>query len=139
MVPSLKLPVAVQREERPFWQARYYDFNVHNEDKRVEKLRYMHRNPQKRGLVAKPEEWKWSSFLHYATGFEGAVEIESDWTAARRQSSCWVRNQETGPLRFVLSQFSKSRTGAPAYDGALSSLRPGPPVRCLSELLCGLG
>ena len=32
----------------PFWLARYYDFNVHNEEKRVEKLRYMHRNPVKR-------------------------------------------------------------------------------------------
>jgi hypothetical protein len=25
-----------------------------------------------------------SSFLHYATGIEGRVEIESEWTAARR-------------------------------------------------------
>jgi putative transposase len=54
-------------EEPQFWQRRYYDFNVHNEDKRVEKLRYTHRNPVKRGLVEKPEEWPWSSFLHYAT------------------------------------------------------------------------
>jgi hypothetical protein len=27
------------------WQARYYDFNVSTARKRVEKLRYMHRNP----------------------------------------------------------------------------------------------
>ncbi len=67
-----------------FWQARYYDFNVHNEDKRVEKLRYMHRNPVVRGLVAKPEDWAWSSFRHYATGVEGRVEIESQWSAMRR-------------------------------------------------------
>ena len=36
-----------QRGEVQFWQRRYYDFNVHNEEKRVEKLRYMHRNPVK--------------------------------------------------------------------------------------------
>lgn len=42
----------------------YYDFNVHNEDKRMEKLRYMHPNPVVRGLAAKPEEWPWSSFSH---------------------------------------------------------------------------
>ena len=35
---------------------------------RVEKLRYMHRNPVVRGLVAKPEDWRWSSFRHYANG-----------------------------------------------------------------------
>ena len=37
------------------WQARFYDFNVWTERKRVEKLRYMHRNPVKRGLVTSPE------------------------------------------------------------------------------------
>jgi len=57
---------------------------VHNEEKRVEKLRYMHRNAVVRGLVAKPEDWRWSSFRHYATGIEGTVKIESHWTAAKR-------------------------------------------------------
>ena len=72
--------------EAQFWQRRYYDFNVHNEEKRVEKLRYMHRNPVQRGLVEKPEEWPWSSFRHYATGKIGTVEIESEWTARRREA-----------------------------------------------------
>jgi putative transposase len=42
---------------QPFWQARDYDFNVWSEQKRVEKLRYIHRNPVKRGLVERPEDW----------------------------------------------------------------------------------
>ena len=84
VIHALKLSVTLRRSERPFWQARYYDFNVRTPEKRVEKLRYMHRNPVKRGLVAKPEDWAWSSFLHCATGREGTVEIESEWTAARR-------------------------------------------------------
>ncbi len=46
----------------PIWQKRFYDFNVCSMEKRLEKLRYMHRNPVKRGLVTTPEEWKWSSF-----------------------------------------------------------------------------
>src|SRR6266576_233406 len=33
------------------WQRRFYDFVVWSEGKRVEKLRYMHRNPVKRGLA----------------------------------------------------------------------------------------
>jgi putative transposase len=86
-IQALKLSVSVQSRERPFWLPRYYDFNVHNEEKRVEKLRYMHLNPVKRGLVKKPEDWLWSSFRHYATGIEGTVEIESFWTGARRD---WV-------------------------------------------------
>ncbi len=84
VVHALKLSVAMRRPERPFWQARYYDFLVHNEKKSVEKLRYMHRNPVVRGLVARPEDWAWSSFRHYATGEVGVVEIESEWTANRR-------------------------------------------------------
>jgi putative transposase len=84
VVQALKLSVSLRRPERPFWQARYYDFNVHSEEKRVEKLLYMHRNPVVRGLCAEPEEWKWSSFRHYATGVEETVEIESSWTASRR-------------------------------------------------------
>ena len=85
VVHALKLSVAMRRSERPFWQARFYDFLVHNEAKRVEKIRYMHRNPVVRGLVEKPEDWRWSSFRHYATGAEGVVEIESEWTAVRRE------------------------------------------------------
>ncbi len=68
-----------------FWQVRYYDFPVWSEAKRIEKLRYIHRNPVRRGLVKAPEDWKWSSFVHYATGAEGIVEIESQWTARRRE------------------------------------------------------
>ena len=72
-------------EERQFWQRRYYDFNVRKEKKTVEKLKYMHRNPVVRGLVSRPEEWAWSSYRHYLTGEVGTIEIESHWTAARRE------------------------------------------------------
>jgi putative transposase len=54
---AMKLSMAKLSKERPFWQARYYDFNVFSSAKRVEKLKYIHRNPVKRGLVDKPEDW----------------------------------------------------------------------------------
>ena len=71
--------------ESPFWQRRYYDFDVLSERKFKEKLRYLHRNPVRRGLVESPEDWPWSSFRHYLTGVEGIVEIESQWTARKRE------------------------------------------------------
>ena len=83
-IQALKLSVAKGRPENPFWQERYYDFNVWNPDKVTEKLDYMHRNPVVRRLVAKPEDWAWSSYRHDASGMEGTVEIESFWAAARR-------------------------------------------------------
>ena len=72
-------------ENGPLWQPRYYDFNVWSYAKQTEKLRYIHRNPVRRGLVQSPQEWAWSSFRHYLTGAEGTVEIESHWTARKRE------------------------------------------------------
>jgi putative transposase len=89
-IQALKVAVArralhYQREEcTTFWQKRYYDHNVRTDQSFVEKLRYIHRNPVKRGLVQSPENWRWSSFRHYVTAETGAVEIESQWTADRR-------------------------------------------------------
>ena len=61
------------------WQARFYDFVVFTERKRVEKLRYMHRNPVKRGLVLEPQQqWDWSSYRHYAEGERGAVLVNEE-------------------------------------------------------------
>jgi hypothetical protein len=37
------------------------------------------------GFANAPRIWERSSFLHYATGQEGRVEIESEWTARRRE------------------------------------------------------
>ncbi len=68
-----------------FWLKRYYDFNVRDQQQFAEKLRYIHRNPVKRGLCERPEDWAWSSFLHYATGIEGRVENESKWVARKRE------------------------------------------------------
>jgi putative transposase len=68
-----------------FWQARYYDFNVFTPEKRVEKLKYIHRNPVHRGLVERPQDWPWSSYRHYAMAEAGAVQIESPVAAWKRR------------------------------------------------------
>jgi putative transposase len=102
-------------EGNPFWQPRYYDFNVWSEDKVVEKLRYIHRNPVRRGLVERPEDWAWSSFRHYATGIEGVIEIESQWTARKRERmgvtvQMGRQNQNSHP---VSAKCAETRVGHP--------------------------
>ena len=57
---------------RRFWQRRFYDFNVWSKKKKVEKLHYMHMNPVKRGLVADPKLWAWSSHRFYQCGEQNA-------------------------------------------------------------------
>jgi putative transposase len=118
-IQALKLSVAVRGRERPFWQAHYYDFNVSSHAKFVEKLRYIHRNPVRRGLVAKPEDWLWSSHRHYQTGIRGSVEIESAWTAQHRggQLPEWMRYRQ-----------SASSSPVPKSEG------PGAPRLCLIKL-----
>ena len=88
--PSVAMKVVKERFTRllhhggartgPIWQKRFYDFNVSSSEKRIEKLRYMHRNPVKRGLVTAPEDWKWSSFRAYACGEGGLVRVNcQEW------------------------------------------------------------
>jgi putative transposase len=82
----------------PFWQKRYHDRNVRDAREFTVKLRYLHRNPVKRGLVTDPGDWKWSSFRHYALRENGVVEIESEWTARDRELQAFG-----GPARIFLN------------------------------------
>jgi len=59
-----------------FWQRRFYDFNVWSLKKKIEKLQYMHMNPLKRGLVAHPKDWPWSSFSFYSKLQHGLIKID---------------------------------------------------------------
>jgi putative transposase len=63
---------------RSFWQRRFYDFNVWSAKKRIEKLNYMRRNPVKRGLVAEPQMWAWSSYRFYQHGEKNACTPDRD-------------------------------------------------------------
>jgi REP element-mobilizing transposase RayT len=67
---------------KKFWQRRFYDFNAWSAHKRVEKLKYMHRNPVKRGLVESPDLWRWSSFRAYACEESGIVRV-NDWSVLK--------------------------------------------------------
>ena len=63
------------RPEEFGWEPRYHDFNVFTEAKRIEKIRYMHRNPVKAGLVEEPDQWQWSSFSVYANQEDHPIQI----------------------------------------------------------------
>jgi putative transposase len=87
--PSTALQVLKQRFSRELhrgsmdsarhvWQRRFYDFNILTGKKLTEKIHYIHRNPVRRGLVDRPEDWKWSSFRFYASGEPGPVRINRE-------------------------------------------------------------
>ena len=71
------IPQPKLRPEEPHaWQRPFYDFNLRSERKRIENLRHMHRNPMKRGLPLKPEQWHWSSDGSYAYHEQGRPQID---------------------------------------------------------------
>jgi len=81
---SKRLPLA-GKTVGTFWQKRYYDRNIRDDVEFQRKLRYLHRNPVKRGLCERADDWKWSSFRHYAFHEKGIVDIESEWAARTRE------------------------------------------------------
>jgi putative transposase len=116
-VQALKLSVSMRSRERPFWQAHYYDFNVSSHQKFVEKLRYIHRNPVRRGLVAKPEEWLWSSYRHYQTACAEPWKSNRNGRPAREAGNC-LSGCATG-ISIPLPRSPKARDrGHPQLDHA---------------------
>ena len=49
----------------PVWQHQFGDRFVRNEKEFDARLDYLHLNPVRKGLVSKPEEWRWSSYNNF--------------------------------------------------------------------------
>jgi putative transposase len=75
VLQALKISVSKRLPGKPFWERRYYDFNVYSFHKQAEKLQYMHRNPVAQGLAQTEADWKWSSYRYYAKSESGTVQI----------------------------------------------------------------
>jgi len=50
----------------PVWQHQFWDRFVRHRKELSERFDYMHFNPVRRGLVMRPEEWRWSSWRNFA-------------------------------------------------------------------------
>jgi putative transposase len=48
------------------WQHQFWDRFVRHQREYSQRLNYMHSNPVRKGLVGKPEEWRWSSFRNFS-------------------------------------------------------------------------
>lgn len=56
-----------------------YDRNLRSASDVHEKIRYVHENPVRRGLVTRAEQWRWSSAAEWITGQKSPIPI--DWDA----------------------------------------------------------
>lgn len=48
--------------ERGFWQRRYWEHMIRDDNDFIKHVEYIHYNPVKHGLVSSPKEWEYSSF-----------------------------------------------------------------------------
>jgi len=55
-----------RRASGPVWQHQFWDRFVRHEKEFAARFDYMHLNPVKKGLVSKPEQWRWSSYNNFA-------------------------------------------------------------------------
>ena len=60
-----------------FWQPRYYDSVCRHARNFGDKLEYIHYNPVKAKLVARPEDWLWSSAVWYANRSRPSIPIDA--------------------------------------------------------------
>jgi hypothetical protein len=50
----------------PLWQHQFWDRFVRHAKDFNRRIVYMHLNPLRKGLVGKPEDWRWSSYNNFA-------------------------------------------------------------------------
>ena len=67
---------ASQTDERagPIWQPRFWEHVIRDERDFVRHLDYIHLNPVHHGLVAKPSDWPYSTFLKWMA--RGVYDVE---------------------------------------------------------------
>ncbi|MCO6057805.1 transposase [Pseudomonas sp. MOB-449] len=70
------------RRELGFWQRRFWEHQIRDEQDYRQHMDYLHRNPVKHGLVNRVADWPWSSFHRlvragvYPNDWGGAGDIE---------------------------------------------------------------
>ncbi len=64
-----------RKQERGIWQARFWEHTIENDHDLSRCLDYIHWNPVKHGLVARPVEYPWSTFQK----FVDLGEYTPDW------------------------------------------------------------
>ncbi len=62
---SLKLRMVRRHGLQRLWQRRFYDQVIRNQDDLRRPLDYVHYNPVKHGLTARPEDHRYSSFRRF--------------------------------------------------------------------------
>ena len=61
--------------QRRFWQPTQHPVGIFSEEVWKQKMDYLHYNPCRKGLVLRPEDWRFSSALFWATREENDIQL----------------------------------------------------------------
>ncbi|MCE7987214.1 MAG: transposase [Caldilinea sp. CFX5] len=75
-----------------FWQKRFYDHIIRDEEDFANHLHYIHYNPVKHGYVTRPEDWPHSSFLTWKQ--RGAYPDGWGWSLPDALTACQIGDVE---------------------------------------------
>jgi REP element-mobilizing transposase RayT len=65
-----------ENEHYQFWQQEYRPIALDTQEKVIQRLKYLHENPVRAGMVWFPEEFKYSSAVDYYTKQNGLLPLE---------------------------------------------------------------
>ena len=68
-----------KNHKRKFWMKRFDDEVIRNEKMFWIKLKYIHNNPVKAGLVNRPENYKYSSARNYILDDHSILKVDTDY------------------------------------------------------------
>ncbi len=68
-----------KNHKRKFWMKRFDDEVIRDEIMFWTKLKYIHNNPVKAGLVSKPEDYKYSSARNYILGDQSVIYVDTEY------------------------------------------------------------
>lgn len=67
------------KQKRQLWMHRFDDEVIRDNKMFWVKLKYIHNNPVKAGLVSVPEKYKYSSARNYINNDHSVINVETDW------------------------------------------------------------
>lgn len=68
---------AGEDRQRRFWQPTQHPIGIFSEDFWKQKMDYLHHNPCRKGLVLRPEDWRFSSALFWSTREKNDVQLSA--------------------------------------------------------------
>jgi putative transposase len=75
----LNSAIGVPNQKRRFWTSRFDDQVILNQNMLLAKLNYVHNNPVVASLVARPEQYKYSSARNYILGDHSVLRVDVEF------------------------------------------------------------